>query len=49
MCVDRVTVEVTGEDAAVGLLETSLVAWASDWAADLLPGKNVTIEAPDTT
>lgn len=47
--VNRVTVEVVGDEAALGLLETSLLAWASDFAADLLPGNNVTADAPETT
>lgn len=50
---DRVTVEAVGEeeeeDAANTLLETSLLAWASDWAANVLPGRNLTIDAANTT
>lgn len=50
LCANRVTVEAIGEDeAAVGVLETSLLAWASDWATDVVPGKNVTIDASATT
>eukprot|EP00752_Nemacystus_decipiens_P006177 g5574.t1 len=39
-----VTVEATGGAPAVGFLRTSLLAWASDWATDVVPGKNVTID-----
>lgn len=50
-CADRVTVEVIGgeEDASISLLETSLLAWASDWSDNVLPEKNVTIDAPNIT
>ena len=52
----RATVQVDGngsipEDpaAVVDVLETSLLAWANDWAATVLPTEKVTIDEAATT
>lgn len=55
----RVTVEVSGNSTAAAvvedppvvldLLDAALLAWANDWAANVIPGDKVTIDVEGTT